>query len=118
MSEPDPRKALEDIVFLALQRPAMFWGCPSEGVMLNLCGSILAGAWLGNGLMPIAYWIVFIPTIHLIMRAGVSRDYNWFRIKKLGIDTKGYGTAIWGGSTVTPIPDVMPSKARDLPVAL
>ncbi len=109
------RASLEDAVFLALQRPAMMLGCPTEGVMLNLTVSLPLGGWIAMGsLMIFVYWAGLITTIHLILRAGVSRDYNWFRTKRLGINTKGYGTVTWGGSTVTPIPPGRPSSATEL----
>jgi len=119
MGNTAPRAALENVVFLALQRPAMLLGCPTEGVMVNLAVSVPAGGWFAMGSLYIfLYWIVMIPTIHLVLRAGVSRDYNWFRTKRLGINTKGYGTVTWGGSSVTPIPPGMPNSAKELPFAL
>jgi type IV secretory pathway VirB3-like protein len=119
MSDPNPRAALEDTLFLALQRPALLLGCPTEGVMANLVISVPLGGWVAMGSLYIfAYWLVMIPAIHLVLRAGVSRDYNWFRTKRLGINTKGYGTVTWGGSSVTPIPHGMPASSRDLAIAL
>jgi type IV secretory pathway VirB3-like protein len=45
MGNTASRAALEDVVFLALQRPAMLLGCPTEGVMVNLAVSVPAGGW-------------------------------------------------------------------------
>lgn len=122
MTDGMSRAALEDVVFLALQRPAMLLGCPAEGVMVNVVCAVLVGAWIGvitgRPLLEFVYWLVITPAVHLVMRAGAARDYNWFRTKKLGIETKGYGTVTWGGSTVTPIPHGMPTSARELAFAL
>ena len=96
----------------------MMWGCPAEGVLLNFVCSFLVGAWIGMGtLWELGYWIVLIPTVHFVMRYGASRDHNWFRTQKLGIETKGFGTVKWGGSTVTPIPAGRATRAKDLALA-
>jgi len=119
MPEPDPRAALENVLLVALCRPTMMWGVPAEGLMINLGGSVLVGAWVGMGTWhPLLYWVVAIPVVHMIMRVGVARDHNWFRCKKLGFETKGYATETWGGSTVTPLSRGLPRRGRDLPVAL
>src|SRR6202034_3081397 len=106
MSDPDPGAALEDIVFLALQRPAMMLGVPAEGLMINLVGSIITGAWIGVGSWrELLYMGILIPVVHLIMKIGAARDHNWFSTIGLWVETDGFNTVTWGGSTVTPIPD-------------
>jgi type IV secretory pathway VirB3-like protein len=100
----------------------MLLACPAEGVMVNVVSAVLVGAWVGvisgRPLLEFAYWLVITPAVHLVMRAGAARDYNWFRTKKLGIETKGYGTVTWGGSTVTPLPHGLPTSVKELSFAL
>lgn len=87
--------------------------------MLNVCLSIIVSAWVGmHSWHMMLYMAVLIPSIHMVMRYASARDHNWFRVRLLGIESKGYGTATWGGSTVTPIPARWPRKAKDLPIGL
>lgn len=119
MSDPGPRAAIEDTLYVACTRPAMMLGVQAEAFMLNISGSIIIGGWLGVGSWhKLIYWPVLIGGIHLIQRYAYARDHNWFRVWKLGIETKGWGTATWGGSSVTPIPAGWPRKAKDLPIGL
>jgi type IV secretion system protein VirB3 len=125
MSDPEEiemrRAALEDTLFLALTRPAMMLGVPSVGLMLNVCGSIVVSSWLGMGSWHILAWMVaLMPTVHFLMKWAVAKDHNLFRTKILFVETKGQSTlnGNWGGSTVTPIPAVWPSKSKDLDISV
>jgi len=112
----------DDMLFLALTRPAMKWGVPAVGCMLNISGSMIVGAWLGvgNGLMILMWWSALIVPIHLLMRYAVSRDHNFFRVWLLWLETKGgsVGSDIWGGATLSPLPVRWPRKAKDLPISV
>jgi len=113
--------ARDDMLFLALTRPAMMWGVPAVGCMLNISGSIIAGAWLGAGsYMILVWWVALMPPIHLLMRYAVSRDHNCFRVWLLWLETKAAaGRAdMWGGATLSPLPVRWPRKAKDLPVSV
>jgi type IV secretion system protein VirB3 len=96
-----------DTLFLALTRPAMHWGCPYEGFCCNIVGSFLIGLWLGS---PV-YWIVAGP-IHLLMRALASLDHNFFRVRRLQIQTRGksVGSDVWGGSSLGALP-IWPARS-------
>ena len=119
MSEPDRRAAIPDTCFIAVTRPAMMLGVSAEALILNLGCSVIVSGWLGLGSWKkMLYMAVLIPSIHMIQRYAFARDHNWFRVRKLGIESKGYGTATWGGSTVTPIPAKWPRKAKDLSVGI
>lgn len=115
------RAALEDTLFLALTRPAMMLGVPSVGLMLNVTGSIIVSSWLGMGSWHILAWmIVLMPTVHFLMKWAVAKDHNLFRTKLLWIETKGQSAldTDWGGSSVTPIPAVWPTRSKDLDISV
>lgn len=110
----------EDILFLALLRPAMMFGVPATGCLLNVSGSLIVGAWLGVGTWHILiYWLVLLPSIHFAMRAAVAKDYHRFRTMTLWIATKGraHATHLWGGATLAPLPG-WPRAARELAVSV
>jgi len=110
----EERQALEDILFLALQRPTMLLGVPAEGCMLNVAGSIVASGWLGMGSWHIFAWLFTLaPSIHMLMRFGMERDYNYFRLKLIALDTRGrsMNALWWGGSTIAPLPVDWPVRA-------
>ena len=91
-----------DTLFLALTRPPMKWGVPYEGFICNVVGSFFVGLWLGSPL----YWPVCI-IIHLPMRALASADHNFFRVRRLQIQTKGeamMAADLWGGASLGPLP--------------
>jgi type IV secretion system protein VirB3 len=98
----------KDTLFLACTRPAMFWGVPFEGFMLNFCLSFLLGLWLGS---PV-YWLVGV-VIHFPMRILASMDHNFFRVWRLWLETKGsaVGSDLWGGSALA----AMPARQRRRP---
>jgi len=119
MGDPNPRAAIEDTLYVACCRPAMMLGVPAEGLMLNLCGSVIASAWAGmHSWHMLAYMAASVLSVHMVMRFASARDHNWFRVFQLGAQTKGFGTARWGGSTLTPIPAKWPGRARDLSIDL
>jgi type IV secretion system protein VirB3 len=114
-------KASEDILFLALTRPAMLWGVPAVGCLLNISCSMIAGAWLGMGsYMILVWWVVLIAPIHLTMRVLTAIDHNAFRTKMLWLETKASSAASqrWGGSSLSPLPTRWPTKAREIPISV
>lgn len=118
---PDDRGMLEDTLFLALTRPAMMWGVPAVGCLVNVTGSIIVGSWLGIGSWRVLAWIAFLmPSVHFAMRWAAAKDHNLFRTKLLYLETKGRsgGTALWGGSTLAPLPVRWPRRAADLPLSV
>ena len=118
-SQPASRSSIPDTCFIACVRPAMMLGVQAEALLLNVVGSVIVSGWVGlHSWHKLVYMAVLIPSIHFAMRYAFARDHNWFRVKILGLQTKGYGTATWGGSTATPIPARWPGKARDLSVGL
>jgi len=96
-----------DTLFLALTRPPMKWGVPYEGFVCNVVGSFLIGLWLGSPL----YWPICL-IIHVPMRALTSLDHNFFRVRRLQIQTKGasVGSDMWGGSSLAALP-VWPARS-------
>lgn len=115
------RAALEDTLFLALQRPAMFLGVPAEGLLWNVTGSILASAWIARGGLSLFAWVIILPVlVHLVMKFLVSRDYNMFAILRVYIETKGQARHkdLWGGSSIAPLPARKATKAGNFDVSL
>lgn len=118
--QADHRTILEDTLFVALLRPAMMWGVPATGCMLNISGSIIVSSWLGLGSWHIMLWMaVLMPAVHMVMRYAVSQDYNWFRTRLLFLETKAKSgnIAFWGGSSLSPLPR-MPKKPAEMPISL
>lgn len=114
------RMALQDTLFLALTRPAMMFGVPAVGLMINLCGSLILSSWVGMGTWHImVYFLVLAPSIHMVMRFAVAKDHNIFRTKILSLETKGRSSDSeeWGGSALTPLPSHWPTKASDIPIS-
>lgn len=101
-----------DTLFLALTRPPMKWGVPYEGFVCNVVGSFLIGLWLGSPL----YWPICI-LVHFPMRALASHDHNFFRVRRLMIQTKGQsvGSDLWGGSSLAPLPSRHLRPASQVP---
>lgn len=113
---------LEDILFLALCRPAMKFGVPVVGLLINLSGSVMFAAWAGLVVnFSLLYGALLFVAVHFIMRLLVERDHNMFRIKLLWVETKGRSLAafeVWGGSTLTPLTRRWPRKPADLPISI
>lgn len=87
-------------MFLACTRPAMVWGAPMEAVALNVVLSCVAFLAAGSML-----WLLVAPALHLVARAICKADPSAFRVLYLWVETKGRArnTAIWGGSSTTPL---------------
>ena len=93
----------EDPLFLACTRPAMVMGLPMEAMGVNV---ILSGVvfLIGGSLL----YLLVAPALHLVFRAICRADHNAFRLLFVYVDTKGRcrNGALWGGSSVSPLPVV------------
>jgi type IV secretion system protein VirB3 len=93
--DPDRR----EILFLALTRPALVWGCPIEAVIVNVCVTLLAGMILSAPVWyraPFFYWAMCVP-VHLIIQRVISWDYHGFRTLRLWLETTGIGRTTLAG---------------------
>lgn len=101
-----------DPLFLACTRPAMRYGVPHEGFMLNVLGSFFFGLVMGSPL----YWGVFV-VLHFPMRALTNWDHNFFRVLRLWAATKGAGMGadLYGGSALAPLPSSRARKGSEIP---
>ena len=101
----------QDTLFLACTRPAMFGGVTMEAMGLNVMLSSVAFLVLGS----IKYALVGI-VIHMIFKTVLRHDHNAFRVLMAWIDTRGRqrNTALWGGSSVTPLRLARHFDERDL----
>lgn len=98
-SEPDPGT---DKLFLALTQPAKWFGVPAEGFLANTLSFFLVGMWSSH---PFTVWPSGV-VCHFVMRELAAIDHNIFRVMLLWIQTKGAGAgmAMFGGSTLLPMP--------------
>ena len=99
-------------VLLALSRPAVLWGCPLEGVALNVLGTFFAGIWLSGPSIyrsPIMIWLVGIP-IHLAMQRLTAYDYYWVRTARIWLMTQGAGHG-----TLESLPTRRPRSGKECP---
>ena len=91
---------VDDPLFLACTRPAMLAGVNLEAMVLNvmvtMSSFVLFGSFVCLGLGVV---------VHLIFRQIVRYDHNAFRTLFVWFDTAGRSknTALWGGSSVTPL---------------
>ena len=94
-------RLVEDVLFLACTRPAMFLGAPMEAMGINII--ITAIAFLGGHSL---IYLLIAPVLHLVFRAICKSDHNAFRVLWLYVETKGRSRngAVWGGSSATPLP--------------
>jgi type IV secretion system protein VirB3 len=94
-------RLVEDVLFLACTRPAMFLGAPMEAMGINII--ITAIAFLGGHSL---IYLLIAPVLHLVFRAVCKSDHNAFRVLWLYVETKGRSRngAVWGGSSATPLP--------------
>jgi type IV secretion system protein VirB3 len=94
-------RLVEDVLFLACTRPAMFLGAPMEAMGINII--ITAIAFLGGHSL---VYLLIAPVLHLVFRAVCKSDHNAFRVLWLYVETKGRSRngAVWGGSSATPLP--------------
>jgi len=88
----DERRMMQDTGFLALQRPAMIYGVPYIGCVLNLAINVDFGAWFGlacgHRWWMFLWWVSVAPAIHLVMKGICNRDHHLFRIFQLWLQTK------------------------------
>jgi type IV secretion system protein VirB3 len=108
MHEPQERLT-EDILYLACTRPAMVLGAPMEAVGVNIIATaiaFLAGHSLG--------WLAIAPALQLVFQAICKSDHNAFRVLWLFLETRGRArnVALWGGSSISPLPMMRPALAR------
>ena len=84
----------EDKVYLALTRPAMFYGVPFEAALLCLAVAGFALILADN----LFYLLVFFPLFG-VARLIVRKDANAFRILFLFLETKAkcVNRPVWGG---------------------
>lgn len=83
-----------DILYLALTRPALKWGCPVEGVFLNILVCFLAGTFLQAPTIwrsPMMFWLAVVP-IHFVMQRRTARDYHWARTLRLWLLSAAHPT--------------------------
>lgn len=101
----------EDPLFLACTRPAMVMGVPMEAMGVNV---ILSGLvfLIGGSLL----YLLAAPALHLVFRAVCRADHNAFRLLFVYVDTNGRArnSALWGGSSPSPLPLVRRYRAAEL----
>lgn len=104
-------RLIEDPLFLACTRPAMVMGVPMEAMGVNV---ILSGLvfLVGGSLL----YLLVAPALHMVFRAICRVDHNAFRLIFVYIDTKGRArnSALWGGSSPSPLPLVRRYRAAEL----
>jgi type IV secretion system protein VirB3 len=93
-------RLIEDPLFLACTRPALFLGVPMEAMGFNVIFSgivFLAG---GN-----LFYLAVAPAIHMVFQSICRHDCNAFRVLLAFLDTKARARngALWGGSSCTPL---------------
>jgi type IV secretion system protein VirB3 len=89
-----------DIVYLALTRPAMFYGVPFE---VALCCGAIAG--LAMILTDNIFFLALFFPLFGISKLIVKKDANAFRVLFRFIETKAKcrNRSLWGGSSSTPL---------------
>jgi len=99
-ADPEERLA-EDTLFLACTRPAMILGVPMEAMGINIILTAITFL-AGHSLL----YLLIAPALHLVFQAICKSDHNAFRLLWLYVETKGRArnSAIWGGSSTTPLP--------------
>jgi len=104
-------RLIEDPLFLACTRPGMVMGVPMEAMGVNV---ILSGLvfLVGGSLL----YLLVAPALHMVFRAICRADHNAFRLIFVYIDTKGRArnSALWGGSSPSPLPLVRRYRAAEL----
>lgn len=91
-----------DTLFLAVTRPALWFGIPIEAaVLIIIAGSIIITQF-GNPL----YAAAFASVGYFVARIVVRRDVNAFRLLMLWGRTKLAcpNRRFWGGSSYSPLP--------------
>jgi type IV secretion system protein VirB3 len=105
----------KDMLYLACTRPAMKWGVPVEGLMINLGVSYLAFMVVGRAdLLSLrgAVSVFVFPVVHTVMKMMTEIDHNMFRIVRLAAETRGI--QFRGVSVLWAMTWFRPSKAREL----
>lgn len=83
----------QEVSFLALTRPALTFGVPTQALVLNVGICFVAGmicsshSWKNS---PFMYWLLALP-IHGAMRRLTSSDFHWARTLLLWLMTTGVG---------------------------
>ncbi|MBP2307504.1 type IV secretion system protein VirB3 [Azospirillum melinis] len=92
---------VEDPLFLACTRPAMWRGVPLEAVAVNGMATSIVFVLAGN-----PAWLLIGVVLHHALRVLVARDVHLFGTLRLWADTKARArnTGYWGGSSVSPLP--------------
>jgi type IV secretory pathway VirB3-like protein len=83
----------QEILFLALTRPALIQGVPVEAFAINAGVTFLSGMVLSAPTIwrsPIMFWLACVP-IHFILQRITSWDYHGFRTIRLWLMTTGMG---------------------------
>lgn len=81
--------AERDILYLALTRPALWFGVPIEALAINVVACFLAGAELSAPTIwrsPLMFWAASIP-IHFGLRRFTAWNYHWAREFRLWLMT-------------------------------
>ena len=92
----------EDMLFLAVTRPALWLGVPIEAALPIAFIAILALILSGNPLYAMGPGIAAMAAARLVVR----HDIHAFRLMLLWVRTKGRSAnrAHWGGSSYSPLP--------------
>ena len=90
-----------DTLFLACTRPAMFLGVTMEAMGINVIFTTILFLAAGS----IRYAVIGLA-LHFVFRAIIWTDHNRFRVLMAWVETAGRmrNGALWGGSTLTPLP--------------
>lgn len=97
----DTAALTEDPLFLACTRPAMWRGVPLEAVAINGMATSIVFVMMGN-----PFYLLIGVVLHQALRALAAYDCNLFGTLRLWAETKARArnTALWGGSSVSPLP--------------
>ena len=119
MDDDNEGRLVPEILYLACTRPAMKWGVPVEGFLLNCAIAYLgfmvyghANVLSARGLISLIFW----PIGHLSMRALVEIDHNIFRLLFLRMETSGIRP--FGVSNLWSISRFRPTKPREMTGAI
>ena len=104
---------IEDTLFLACTRPAMWQGVPLEALAINGMATGIVFVLMSN-----PFYLLLGVVIHYTIRALISHDYNMFNTLRLWAETKGRARnkERWGGSSVSPLPLGPARKTREVRV--
>lgn len=91
-----------DTLYVAMTRPALRWGVPLEGVIINVAFTVMVTCvFIGR---PPGFAIGFV--IHFVLREMTRRDPHFFRRWYLWFQTKfrSETRGMWGGSRLQSAP--------------